>query len=94
MVRRHIFNDVDEDVTPDVFEGGRSQNKDRVDEKNHTNCITKILISAWRAVGNLLLINVELDKYSQLFVVLCNASQLFDHDDSSHCIFLMFANIC
>ena len=52
----------------------------------------KKLISAWRVVGNLLLINVERDKNSQLFVVLINASQLFD--DSSHCIFLMFANIC
>ena len=29
------------------------------DEKNQTNCIAKILISAWRVVGNLLLINVE-----------------------------------
>ena len=62
------------------------------DEKNQTNCIAKILISAWRVVGNLLLINVELDKNSQLFVVLINASQLFDYP--SHCIFLMFANIC
>ena len=62
------------------------------DEKNQANCIAKILISAWRVVGNLLLINVELDKNSQLFVVLINASQLFD--DPSHCIFLMFANIC
>ena len=44
------------------------------DEKNQTNSITKILISAWRVVGNLLLINVELDKNSQLFVVLINAS--------------------
>ena len=38
------------------------------------------------------LINTELDNNTQLFVVLINASQLFD--DSSHCIFLMFANIC
>jgi len=65
---------------------------DGTDEKTQTNCIAKILISAWRVVGNLLLINVELDKNSQLFVVLINASQLFD--DPSHCIFLMFANIC
>ena len=62
------------------------------DEKNKTNCIAKILISAWRVVGNLLLINVELDKNSQLFVVRINASQLFD--EPSHGIFLMFANIC
>ena len=46
------------------------------DEKNQINCIAKILISAWRVVGNLLLINVELDKNSQLilFVILINAS--------------------
>ena len=29
-VSRHIFNDVNEDVIPNVFEGGHFQNKDRV----------------------------------------------------------------
>ena len=29
-VRRHIFNNVDEDVILDVFEGSRFQNKDKV----------------------------------------------------------------
>ena len=59
------------------------------DKKNQTNCIAKNSISAWCVVGNLLLINVELDKNSQLFVVLINSSQLFD--DPSHCI---FSHVC
>ena len=38
-VRRHIFNDIDKDVIPDVFESGHFQNKDRVFRGN--NCIPR-----------------------------------------------------
>ena len=49
------------------------------DKKNQTNCIAKILISAWRVVGNLLLINVELDKNSQHFNCLLFSSMLLNY---------------